>query len=199
MSLQTEISKYLDSLITIDNLIDTLEKISVWHDIDIEHGQRVAATSVAIGKKSHLNDEELVLIEYAGRIHDLGRVGIDDTIMAKPGKFTTAQRAAMETHVRIGYNFLSRSNLPEEITHSVLYHHEHWDGSGYPKGLVKSEIPLFSRIICIADVWDALTSDRPYRPALSHQMSMEIMTKSIEWFDPKLYGKFLEIIGEKNE
>lgn len=186
----------LDKLISIDNLIDVLADVANWHDIDNGHGLRTAVIASAIGKKldDKLSDEQLQLLDYAARIHDLGRIAIDDEIIAKIGNLTTSQRAAMEAHPVIGYRFLYRSNLPKEITETILYHHEHFDGSGYPIGLSGYDIPLFPRIVTIADIWDALISDRPYRKAMTKEKALEEMSIMKSYFDPKLYEIFLSVI-----
>lgn len=179
---------------TLDSLIETLAKISIWQNVDIEHGQRTAATSLEIGERLELDKDKLKLLAYGARIHDLGRIAIDDSIIQKAGSLTTSERGAMERHPQIGYNFLSRSNLPPEITLTLLYHQEHFDGSGYPKGLTGFDIPLFSRIVCIADVWDALVSDRPYRPAMPKSEALAEMIRMARFFDPVLYKIFLGVV-----
>lgn len=194
----------LDKLISIDNLIDVLADVANWHDIDNGHGLRTAVTALAIGKRLNggngLNEEKLKLLDYAARIHDLGRIAIDDEIIAKVGNLTTGQRAQMEVHPEIGYRFLYRSNLPKEITETILYHHEHFDGSGYPKGLIGLDIPLFARIVAIADMWDALTNNRPYRIAMDFSAALNTMNVNRDWFDPKLFELFLSVLKDgKND
>jgi len=191
----------IDYKFTLDSLVETLEKIADWHKIDSGHGERTAITALKIGGRlnggERLDESDLLLLDYAARLHDLGRIGIDDALMTKNGNLTTAERGAMETHPVIGYNFLSRSNLPPQITHTILYHHEHFDGSGYPKGLKGLDIPLFARIVTIADMWDALTSDRPYRKAMAHDAALNTMAVNKAWFDGRLFYIFLEVMKEK--
>lgn len=188
--------------IPVASFIATLERILDWHNVDEHHGSRTASIAVAIGRQlnggQRLNEEKLFMLDYAARIHDLGRVGIDDHIVSKAGKLTAAQRAAMEAHPQIGFDLLQDSELPYEITSTVLYHHEHWDGTGYPSKLKGLDIPLFPRIVCIADTWDALTSTRPYRKVMSHSEALAEMNKFIMWFDPKLFAAFLSILKNNN-
>lgn len=188
--------------IPLANFIATLERILDWHNIDGDHGNRTARIAVAIGKRlnggTRLNEKQINLLDYAARIHDLGRVGIDDNIIAKTGRLTASQRAAMEAHSQIGFDLLSDSSLPAEITLTVLYHHEHWDGTGYPKGLKGLDIPLFARIVCIADMWDAMTSKRPYHPIMNHAAALVEMNRCIMWFDPRLFAIFLSLLKENN-
>jgi len=144
-----------------------------------------------------LNPERLRLLDYAARIHDVGRAGIDNHLITKAGRFTQSQTAAMREHCQIGYDLLSESGLPHEITSTVLYHHEHWDGSGYPKGLKGLDIPLFPRIVCIADSWDGIVSERPYHKARMNDIALDEMNKNILWFDPKLFAIFLIVLREE--
>jgi len=192
----------IDYQFTLDSLVETLELIGAWHNLDNGHGERTAIMALKIGTRlnggERLDEGDLLLLDYAARLHDLGRIGIDDDLMQKAGGLTTAERGAMETHPTIGYNFLSRSNLPPQITLTILYHHEHFDGTGYPKGLKGLDIPLFARIVTIADTWDALTSDRPYRKAMAHPAALNTMNVNKAWFDHRLYYIFLEILkGEE--
>lgn len=184
--------------IPLANFVATLERILDWHNIDDRHGQRTAAIAVAIGKRVDVTGEGLFMLDYAARIHDLGRVGIDNHVLSKSGRLTAAQRAAVEAHPRIGFDLLTDSGLPHEITMTILHHHEHWDGSGYPRGLKGLDIPLFARIVCVADTWDALTSKRPYRPMLSNAEALIEMDKVMHWFDPKLFALFLSILEDAN-
>lgn len=189
-----------DYKFTLNSLIETLELIADWTKIEGGHGTRtgIMAMKIAVMMDNKLQGEEMMMLNYAGRIHDLGRVGIDEDILLKAMPLTAAERGAIETHPVIGYNFLCRSKLPKEIMETVLYHHEHWDGSGYPKKLKGKEIPLFPRIVAVADVWDAITSDRPYRKAMDIPAALNTMKVNKDQFDPELFAIFLEIIKEEN-
>lgn len=186
--------------IKMEDFINTLEDIGNLHDFDTDHGTRTCFLALEIGKRLpaefNMNDKKMLLLSYAARIHDLGRVGIDNNIMSKPGRLTKSQRAAVKEHCQIGYDLLKRSNLPAEITLTVLYHQEHWDGSGYPKGLVGLDIPLFARIICIADTYDAIRAKRPYHNERTAEEALEEMNRNISWFDPMLYSIFLDVLWE---
>lgn len=187
--------------IDIESFICTLEAIQNWHKIDDGHGHRVAAISIKIGRLlnggEYLEKNKLKLLEYAARIHDIGRAGIDNHIMAKRGELTQSQYAAMKEHCQLGYDILKKSGLPYEITGTVLYHHEHWDGSGYPKGLKGLDIPLFSRIVLIADMYDGIISERPYHGGRRKEIALEEMNKHVMWFDPKLYALFLLVLRDE--
>lgn len=196
-----DITSNIDYEFTLDSLIQTLELIAAWHKLDEGHGQRTAimAIKIALRMDNKLDTDQLKLLDYAARIHDLGRIAIDDSIMLKNGPLTTSERGAMETHPAIGYNFLCRSHLPNEIKMVVLCHHEHWDGTGYPQQLEGDEIPLFARIVILADMWDALISDRPYRKGMDFEAALNTMTSRATWFDPKLYAIFLGILKDERD
>jgi HD-GYP domain-containing protein (c-di-GMP phosphodiesterase class II) len=191
-----------DITIPIENIVDMLEDVlRITHNLDEDHGKRVQEISLQIGKRlnggQRLTLDELQLLGFAARLHDLGRIGIDNRTLTKPSKLTQAERAEMEEHSAIGFMFLEHSGFPARITNSVHWHHEHWDGSGYPDGLKDLDIPLFPRIICIADQWDGVVSKRPYHPARTATQGLEEMNKMVNWFDPKLYAMFLSILHEE--
>jgi len=185
--------------IELEHVITILVRVANCHNVDNVHGERTSAVALAIGKRLNggmrLDKEKLQLLNYAARIHDLGRVGIDNAIISKRGWLTKSQFAAVKEHSVIGYEFV-KDILPAEITLTILHHHEHWDGTGYPKGLKGMDIPLFARIVSIADSWDALISDRPYRKAKPHGDALADMNKMAEWFDPILYTHFLEVLRD---
>lgn len=188
--------------IAIENVVATLEKISNIHEFDNEHGTRTASIAVAIGKRlnggDRLNAEKLQLLEHAARVHDLGRVGVDNHVIAKNGRLTKSQTASMREHCQIGYD-LVKDVLPYEISGTILYHHEHWDGTGYPEGLKGLDIPLFARIICIADSYDGIISERPYHRQRVMETALDEMNKHINWFDPRLFGIFLGVLRDNKD
>lgn len=183
--------------ILLGSVIDILEAVQNIHQTDNEHGTRTSMMAIAIGKRLKLAAGELQLLDYAARIHDLGWAGVDDYIVAKKGRLTVAQRSGMQAHPKIGYELVKHKGLPIEIENTILRHHEHWDSSGYPDGLIGLDIPLYARIVCIADAWDAIMSERPYHKARTHEQALEEMNRSADWFDPKLYVLFLSILKEQ--
>jgi len=138
-----------------------------------EHSSRVADMAYDLGRRLGLKGKELEKVHIAAHLHDIGKIGVPDQILRKPGKLLPHEWAAIRRHPEIGYNILSRSRRLEDIALLVLYHHERWDGKGYPKGLKGEAIPLGARIIGLCDAIDAMTSDRPYRPALSWRQCWE--------------------------
>jgi HD-GYP domain-containing protein (c-di-GMP phosphodiesterase class II) len=140
--------------------------------------------------------EQLTLIS---NLHDIGKIAIDDKILNKPGKLTEEEWRVMKRHPETGYRILASSPDYIEIAEDILSHHEKYDGTGYPRGLKGEKIPIRARIIAIADAYDAMTSDRPYRKKLDHAVAIqELIDNKGSQFDPKLVDIFLAIFG-KNE
>jgi putative nucleotidyltransferase with HDIG domain len=158
------------------------------------HSRRVMAYCVEIAKALGCNEEELRTIARGALLHDIGKIGIADAILAKPSSLTYEERATMETHVRIGYTLLSRVAFLASAAEIILAHHERFDGNGYPRQLAGREIPLGARIFAVADALDAMTSDRPYRAALPFAAAREeILRESGKQFDPRVVSTFLRI------
>lgn len=133
-------------------------------------------------------------INEAANFHDIGKIGIPDKVLNKTGKLTRKEMLYMQAHPRIGYNILARLPLFEDIAHIVLCHHERWDGLGYPNGLKEKQIPLESRIIAVADAFDAITSDRPYRKGQSVEFGVnEILEHKEEQFGPAVVDHFMNV------
>jgi HD-GYP domain-containing protein (c-di-GMP phosphodiesterase class II) len=143
-------------------------------------------------------DPELTDIYRGALLHDVGKIGIPDAILRKPGKLTTEEWVEMRRHPEIGYRILQGINFLEASREVVLSHQECYDGSGYPRGLKGKEIPLGARIFSVVDTLDAMTSDRPYRKALSQQAAREEIRKfSGTQFDPDVVQAFLAITEDE--
>ena len=127
------------------------------------HSDRVARISVMLGREMGLDSEALNKIYLGGLLHDVGKIGIDDNVLRKPGRLTDAEYEHIKLHPQLGYNILSDLKQVSDVLPIVLHHHEQWDGGGYPAGLKGEETPLMARIASVADAYDAMTSDRPYR------------------------------------
>ncbi|WP_287570028.1 HD-GYP domain-containing protein [Thermosipho sp. (in: thermotogales)] len=160
------------------------------------HGENVAKISVAIAKELGIQVNELNLIEIAGLLHDVGKIGIPDFIVTKTGKLTRDEYEIMKEHPKKGYEILSQiTEFKDTVAKWVLHHHERWDGKGYPEGISGEEIPLESRILMIADVYHALTSDRPYREAWSKEQAIGFIKDNAGiMFDPEIVNIFLKLI-----
>jgi putative nucleotidyltransferase with HDIG domain len=192
-----ELQKALDVLdktyrYTLKALIAALDA----RDTDTQgHSLRVVKYTLQLAELVGIQDEEeLRTLEHASLLHDIGKIGIPDAILQKPGKLTHQEWEIMKTHPKVGYEILQRIEFPEEASLIVLHHHERYDGSGYPDGLKGKNIPLGSRIFSIADSLDAMTSERPYRKALSFEFAInEIMKFSGTQFDPEIIQTFNKV------
>jgi len=163
------------------------------------HIQRIAHYSVVLGTHLGLSNEALEVLKYASPLHDIGKLGIPDAILLKPGALSPEEWKIMKMHTTIGAEIIAGSKIKylKSAEKIALYHHERWDGTGYPMGLKGEKIPLFARIVAIADVFDALTTDRPYRKAMSVEEAFEILKKGRgNHFDPLLVDTFFKIKEE---
>lgn len=159
------------------------------------HSERVAAIAQDVGRALGLKEAELDTLVLGARLHDIGKVGVRDEVLLKPGKLTPAEWEEMRLHPELGLRIL-HPMLPYlgSIEGIVLHHHERWDGAGYPKGLKGEEIPLLARIVAVADAYEAMTSDRPYRKGLSPEEAAGVIRKGAgKQFDPEVARAFLEV------
>jgi putative two-component system response regulator len=162
-----------------------------------DHLQRLEKITVSFCNLLGLSPEEQEIVRYAGMLHDIGKVGISDTILLKPGRLTPEEYEIVKTHTLIGYNIVKSLRMGKQLGPIVRGHHERWNGEGYPDGLKETEIPLGARIIGICDVFDALTSDRPYRKSISYLDALwYIQNQSGLHFDPDLVCVFNRLIQD---
>jgi response regulator RpfG family c-di-GMP phosphodiesterase len=180
---------------------ETLEALGAALDLrDNEtagHSRRVTLYSLEIAKAMGCSKELSRPLTWGAFLHDIGKIGIPDSILLKAGKLTPEETAIMQTHVRIGYNLMGQIAFLAPATEIVLTHQERFDGTGYPQGLVGEEIPLGARIFAVADTLDAITSDRPYRRGRPYTVALkEIQGESGKQFDPKVVEGFLSIAEE---
>jgi response regulator RpfG family c-di-GMP phosphodiesterase len=160
------------------------------------HSENVMKYTVLMGQHLGLSDVELDNIKYAGLLHDVGKIGINEAILNKPGKLTKEEFDEIKKHPELGARIISEVPFLEPLTQLVLHHHEFFNGKGYPAGLSGQEIPFGARILTIADAYEAMTSDRPYRVAMPQATALGIIAKeSNNQFDPDLAKLFIEIIS----
>jgi HD-GYP domain-containing protein (c-di-GMP phosphodiesterase class II) len=160
------------------------------------HTQRVTELTTRLAISMGINGEALVHMRRGALLHDIGKMGVPDRILLKPDNLSDDELILMRRHPKYAYDMLSAISYLRPALEIPYCHHERWDGKGYPQGLKAEEIPLAARLFAVVDVWDALTSDRPYRPAWTHQEAMSYIKElSEEHFDPKIIEKFVAIVG----
>lgn len=166
-----------------------------------EHIKRIGLYSAVMAAALGWSREKIDAIRVAAPMHDVGKIGIPDNILRKPGKLSPEEFEVIQEHPRIGASILGDSKIPllELATDIALYHHERWDGSGYPKGCSDKDIPLAARIVAVVDVYDALSNDRVYRALYQEKEVYQIMqNKRGTHFDPDIYDCFLECLPDIN-
>ncbi len=174
--------------LTRDILIEVMEDV-----IEDLHGHvhRVSDLAVDLGTGVGLADEDLDRLALAGILHDVGKIHLDPGILAKPGPLDTYEKDLMQRHPELGFA-MTRNRLDAKVAEAILYHHERYDGDGYPFGLIGEEIPILSRIVLVADAFDAMTSARAYQPALPVEFAItEISRHAGTQFDPTVVEIFM--------
>jgi putative nucleotidyltransferase with HDIG domain len=159
------------------------------------HSERVTRYALAIAEQMQMSPEELRIIEHAGLLHDIGKIGISDTILNKPTALSAQDRKTIEHHPIFGDTILGPIKFLSQVQTVVKHHHERYDGTGYPDELAGVDIPLAARIVCVADSYDAMTSDRPYRSALDRPTAVaELLRHKSTQFDPKVVDVFVGLL-----
>ncbi|MDX1935071.1 MAG: HD domain-containing protein [Capsulimonadales bacterium] len=162
-----------------------------------QHIIRVQKYAMAIAKHMGLTANELAAMEIGALLHDIGKMGVPESVLLKPGRLTDEEFDQIKQHPQIGAEILEPVPFPWPVVPMVKHHHERWDGTGYPDGLRGEEIPLSARILAVADVYDALTSDRSYRGAWTHERATaEIVRQAGTQFDPRVVDSFVQVIDE---
>lgn len=163
------------------------------YETERRHSAEVSHLCKLIGIEMNLREDEIKELEQAGLFHDIGKISIPDSILNKPAKLTNEEFQIIKSHTEIGYQILRAADEYSDLAIHALHHHERWDGNGYPAGLKGADIPLFSRIICVVDAYEAMTADRPYREKLSQEYAIsEIIKCSGSQFDPEIAQLFVE-------
>ncbi len=179
--------KFIESFVLMMEARDTYTK---------GHSQRVAFYTKKIAQTIQLNEDDQSMLYAAGIVHDIGKIGIPDAVLLKPGKLTDEEYKIIQYHPEFSYQIIKDINRFKEVAESVRYHHERCDGSGYPKGLKKDEIPLGAKIMAIADIFDAITTNRPYRKAMSIEEAIETMKKMKNQLDSTILNAALPTLRE---
>ena len=163
------------------------------------HCDRLARYSVALGRKLEMSAEYLKALHRGGILHDVGKIGIPDSILLKPGLLTPAERGVMQAHPVIGERICAPLKSLRLVLPIIRHHHERWDGSGYPDGLAGETIPLTARMLQVVDLFDAFTTQRPYKPAFSLEESFALMREETAkgWWDARLVEPFITLVQEE--
>lgn len=161
------------------------------------HSDRVVEFSIALGKRMGLSPDILIHLEHGAMLHDCGKIGVPEATLNFPGKLDSEQMDVIRKHPDWGGEVARAAGMHQTTVNIILYHHEHYNGHGYPRGLAGDGIPLEARIVAVADVYDALLSDRPYRKALPPEVALsEFLAMSGKVLDPLIVENFLEIMRE---
>jgi HD-GYP domain-containing protein (c-di-GMP phosphodiesterase class II) len=164
------------------------------------HLHEVAELALAVGRVLGMNPEELDELARAAELHDVGKIAIPDAILNKPGTLNEAEWAFMRRHTVVGERILLSAPALRPVARLVRSSHERFDGSGYPDGLAGEDIPLGARIVAVCDAYEAMTSDRPYRPRMSAEEAIEeLLACSGSQFDPRVVETFLRTLAERRE
>jgi HD-GYP domain-containing protein (c-di-GMP phosphodiesterase class II) len=176
---------------TIKTILNTLHEKNPREE---KHSARVSMICTRIGSEMKMSKEEISMLKAISNLHDIGKIAIDEAILNKPGKLEDHEWEAIKRHPEIGYRILTASAEYKDIAEDILSHHERYDGKGYPRGLAGDAIPMRARIISIADAYDAMISERPYRKPMSHEQAIaEISRCTGTQFDPSIAHIFIKL------
>ena len=184
----------------IQEILQLARSVEEKDDITEGHCHRLERLAVATGERLRLSPDRLITLSYAAYLHDVGKVMVPDEILNKPGSLTDEEWMEMRKHPEYGEQMLEGKEFLRDAARIVRSHHERYDGSGYPDGLVGEEIPLEARIISVVDAYDAMVSDRPYRKALSNDVAIaELVKNAGSQFDPQVVNAFLRVVNNDGE
>ena len=168
--------------------------VEIWDPYTAEHQKKVATLSLAIAREMGFNSKQLDIIRIAAILHDIGKINIPSELLSKPGKLAECEYNLIKIHPEAGYQILKKIDFPDEIANIVLQHHESLDGSGYPKGLKGDDICIEARILHIADVVEAISSNRPYRPSKGIDAALDEIEHDVAGkYDTNICGTCLDL------
>jgi putative two-component system response regulator len=187
--LNNTLTSFESVIYSLANTVEAKDKYTSGHTL------RVSELAAVLAKKMNLSESDIESIKIGGVIHDVGKIGVPQAIINKPGRLDPEEFEIMKTHPTIGYKIcIPLKNSMGMVLDIIYYHHEKLDGSGYPIGLKGEDIPLGAKVLAVADIYDALTSDRPYRKALSKESALEILQQEAE--EGKLEKQIVEYLIE---
>lgn len=189
----------IELALAYDNTLEGWARALELRDMETEgHSQRVTEMTLRLARAMGTSDDEIIQIRRGALLHDIGKMGIPDSILLKPGKLTEEEWQIMYQHPVYAYEMLSTISFLRPALDIPYCHHEKWDGTGYPRELKGDQIPLPARIFAVVDVWDALNSDRPYRKAWPREKILPYLREQTgKHFDAKVVEEFLGIMGEQ--
>src|SRR5687767_935037 len=196
---EAEQRRHVEEMATIH--MKTIESLAIAIDAKDQtthgHVRRTQIYATQMGKLFNVSPQELQALEAGALLHDIGKLAVPEYILNKPGKLTEAEFAKMKIHPTVGGDILKRVNFPYPVEDIVRYHHEKWDGSGYPRGLKGEAIPLVARIISVVDFYDATRCDRPYRKGMKREDSLKLCRGMVgSSFDPRVVETFIKHVEE---
>src|SRR5690242_849851 len=196
---EAERRRHAEEMATIH--MNTIESLAIAIDAKDQtthgHVRRTQLYATQMGNIFKVSEAELRALHAGALLHDIGKLAVPEYILNKPGKLTEAEFAKMKIHPTVGGDILKRVNFPYPVEDIVRYHHEKWDGSGYPKGLKGEQIPLIARIISVVDFYDATRCDRPYRKGMKREDSLALLRSMVgSAFDPRVVDKFVAHVEE---
>jgi len=198
----TRMKQYVDDLERAETVVCILARTVEAKDPYTEgHCERLSNYSEALGRRAGMNRDEIRALRLGGVLHDLGKIAIPDSILLKPGRLTAEEWVIMRTHPEVGERICLPMKSLKLVLPIIRHHHERWDGTGYPDGLRGQEIPFTARILQTVDIYDALTTKRPYKPPLPKQEAFRIMREEAArgWWDSELVELFAAIILAKDK
>jgi putative two-component system response regulator len=193
-----KLKRHTDELENAETVLFTLAlSVEAKDPYTTGHCDRLARYSVALGRSLGLSPELLKALHRGGILHDVGKIGIPDAILLKPGRLTDVERTVIQTHPTIGERICAPLKSFRLVRPIIRHHHERWDGSGYPDGLARDEIPLTARILQVVDLYDAITTERPYKPAYTRQAAFDVMREETckGWWDARLIERFIALLS----
>lgn len=199
-NLEKKVEKFADQIrdFTLNSIKALASALEARDTYTQGHSMRVTQYSLLVGEKLSLTKKEMEKLRLAGLLHDVGKIGVKEQVLNKPGKLTPEEYEQIKIHSQLSVKILQPVITDEEVIDIIRHHHERWDGDGFPYGLKKEEIPLGSRIIIVCDTFDAMTSNRPYRKALTKEIAFDELRRcSGSQFDPRMVKAFLSIPVEK--
>jgi len=196
-----KLKRHTDELENAETVLFTLAlSVEAKDPYTNNHCDRLARYSVTLGRKLGLPPDQLKALHRGGILHDLGKIGVPDSILLKPGPLNDVERAVIQEHPAIGERICAPLKSLRLVLPIIRHHHERWNGSGYPDGLADEAIPITARTLQSVDIYDALTTERPYKPAYSREQACAIMREEIAkgWWDPNTVEALIALVSNGN-